>query len=230
MIIRILPRLGNRQEWIDFCSRERSYCYVEQPDTLVDFQTNHLIITLLNQSVRNGKQAVKFSIGSRHSIEPAWNFIKGCHFDLDFMVQGLQSVNFDSNARDNHLLGFSPEANVRKFFSKEQSIISPNSLGTLDPLNQLPAHWSLGAMLNVLANGQFTDLRSEQAHLNTEPDPEAPPIHLLLKLLEEPDKWQVRVRNQRLWLLRNGVPQYSLLPKLHSETANNPALPRFNQA
>lgn len=218
MVIRILPSLCNRQEWIDFCSRETSYCYIETPATLVDFQTSILAITLLNDELRNGRQAIKYSIGSAQTIEPAWNFIKGCQFDLGFMVQGLEAIDFSGNARDNFSLGFTPEANIRKFYNKEQSIISPNTVGVLPWLTEAPRHWCFKDLLRLLANQQFTDLRSEQAHLATEQTDSPDAETLLLRLIESPQHWQVRMRNQRLWLIRNATPRFSLLPQLQPIT------------
>lgn len=215
MVIRILPRLSHRQEWIDFCSRETSYCYVEQPSTLVDFQSSLLMITLLPDGLIDGRKAVKYSIGSPQTIKPAWDFIEGCRFNLNLMVEGLETVDFSSNARDNHHLGFCPEANVRKFFNKESAIIAPNSTGTLNPIIETPETWRIHHIARLIANDQFTDFRSEQSHLNTEPDGETDPSHLLVKLIEQPQQWQVRIRNRRLWLINHSVPRYSLLPELN---------------
>ncbi len=221
MIIRILPTLRNRQEWIDFCSREKSYCYVNSPSTLIDFQSTHLIITLLDSNLRDGRQAEKYSIGSPHTIKPAWDFIKGCGFDLAYMVNGLNTIDFASNARDNHYLGFCPEANVRKFYSKESSIISPDTLGTLSPLVTLPDHWSQQDFLAILANHQFTDLKSERSDLRSEPSYSVNADSLLISLIEKPTHWMVRYRNQRLWIISKNVIRYSLIPTIITSIATS---------
>ncbi|MCW9053889.1 MAG: hypothetical protein OQJ91_16480 [Motiliproteus sp.] len=217
MIIRILPRLDNRQQWIEFCRREVPYCFVEQPDTLVDFQSSHLVITLLNQQVRNGRDAVKYSIGSRQSVEPAWHFIKACEFSLDYMVNGLEAIEFRGNARDNSQAGLIEDVNIRKFFAKEQAVISPAFLGPLDRLNHVPEHWDIHLSCRILANNQFRDLRSEQKSLNQERDCQPDPQQLLIKLVENPDPWQIRLRDSRLWLLRGDHPIYSFIPWLETD-------------
>ncbi|MEH6625407.1 MAG: hypothetical protein V7739_03105 [Motiliproteus sp.] len=219
MIIRILPSLNDRQQWIEFCRREAPYCFVEQPDTLVDFQSTHLVITLLNKQVRNGKEAVKYSIGSRQSVEPAWHFIKACRFSLEHMVQGLEDIEFMGNVRDNSHSGFIPDVNIRQFFAKEQAVISPAFLGELEPLSKTPEHWELHQCCRLLANGQFQDLRFEKKALNGEyggaPDPQT----LLISLVEKPDHWRIRLRDSRLWLINGKQPLYSLVLMLGSVTA-----------
>lgn len=212
MIIRILPSLRNRTEWIDFCSREKSYCYVKSPSTLVDFQSTNLIITLTPNGLRDGRQAIKYSIGSPQTIKPAWDFIKGCRFDLAYIVEGLETIDFASNARDNHYLGFCPEANVRKFFNKESAIISPNTLGVLSPLTRLPDNLSYDHVLRLLANGQYRDFRSEQLQPRTKAPIKTHADYLLIKLIETPNQWQIKQRNQRLWIMQSGTPRYSFIP------------------
>lgn len=217
MIIRILPSLETSQQWIDFCRREVPYCFVQEPDTLVDLQTSHLIITLLNRQVRNGKEAVKYSIGSRQSVKPAWEFIKACNFSLSYMVEGLKDTRFDGNVRDNSFLRRTPDITVRKFFGKEQAIISPSLLGPLDPLSKAPAHWTIHDCCRLLANAQTQDLRAEQRHLQNEADIPADPQQLLLQLISQPEHWRVHLRNGRLWLLHGKVCEFSLIPSLNKE-------------
>ncbi len=224
MIIRILPSLSNRQQWISFCRREISYCFVEQPDTLVDFQSSHLIITLLNQRVRNGREAVRYSIGSRHSVEPAWNFIRASRFNLEFMVQALESVDFRGNARDNSIFGAVPDVNIRKFFARDRAVISPSFLGPLDPLSAIPEHWDLHSTCRLLANDQFEDLRSEKQTLETESATAPNAASLLVTIIENPDRWHVRLRNSRLWLLDGRQPTCSLVVSIDTPASVRPAL------
>lgn len=212
MIIRILPSLRNRKEWIDFCSRKKPYCYVEDPSTLVDFQSTNLIITLTPNGLRDGRQAIKYSIGSPQTIQPAWDFIKGCRFDLTYMIDGLETIDFASNARDNHYLGFCPDANVRKFFNKESAIISPETLGILNPLIQLPHDWAHNHILRLLANEQYSDFRSEQNHLKAETPIKNQADNLLIKLIETPSQWQIKTGHQRLWIVQGETTRYSFIP------------------
>ncbi len=216
MIIRILDSLDNRQQWIEFCRRERPYCFIRQPDTLVDFQTSHLTITLLNRQVRHGQQAIKYSIGSRHSIAPAWQFIKACQFDLTQMVEWLQSQAFDGNARDNALLGLRRDTHIRKFFAKERAVISPAFLGPLEPLENPPPFWDLHSTCRLLANHQFDDLRSDSpVSSDIQQRPSAPqPQALLLALVENPDQWQIELRPPRIYIFKNRQHLYSLTPQL----------------
>ena len=229
MIIRILPSLSNRQQWINFCRRESAYCFVEKPDTLIDFQSNHLIITLLNQQVRNGKDAVKFSIGSRHSIEPAWNFIKAGRFNLDYIVKSLEAVDFQGNARDNSFLRTITDVKIRKFFAKEQAIISPSFLGPLEPMTQLPKFWVLHDCCRLLANQQFQQLRLEVQRLNTEQQLNPDPSGVLLTLIEKPDQWKVRLRNSRIWLLQGTQPIFSFIPIIENQPNDRPTLASSKQ-
>lgn len=216
MIIRIIPNLEGSQQWIDFCRRDVPYCFVEEPDTLVDLQASHLIITLLNRQVRNGKEAVKYSIGSRQSVKPAWEFIKACNFSLSYMVQGLETTRFDGNVRDNSFLRRTPDITVRKFFGKEQAIISPSLLGPLESLTQAPSRWTVQDCCRLLANAQIQDLRTAQSHLHSEADNRVDAQRVLLKLISQPEHWRVHWRSGRLWLLHGKVCEFSLIPCIGS--------------
>lgn len=229
MIIRIIDSLSSRQQWIDFCRRERPYCFVRQPDTLIDFQTSYLTITLLNQQVRHGQQATKYSIGSRASIAPAWQFIKACQFDLQQMIDLLQQQQFDGNARDNALAGLRRDTHIRKFFAKERAVVSPAFLGPLQPLATAPAFWELHTVCRLLANQQYEQLRSDSAQDNTEkervPNAIAPDSQaLLLTLIENPDRWRIESRPPRLYIYQGRNHLYSLIPRIQQSEAIQPAL------
>ncbi|MFT6916464.1 MAG: hypothetical protein ACJAWL_002799 [Motiliproteus sp.] len=219
MIIRVLDSLSNRQQWIDFCRRERPYCFIRDPDSLVDFQSSHLLISLLNNQVRHGQQAIKYSIGSRHSIAPAWHFIKACDFDLPRMVELLQSQAFEGNARDNSRnnarLGLRPDISIRKFFAKERALISPSFLGPLEPLLRTPDFWDLHSICRVLANQQFTDLRCDSPD-TTAGRPGPSTESLLLALVEAPEQWQIQRRAERLYIFKDRRHLFSLEPQVQS--------------
>lgn len=223
MNIRCLPHLNTREAWLAFCQREVPYCFIDQPECLVDFQTTYLMITLLDRNTRNGKQATKYSLGSRTSLEPAWRFIKACSFDLELMIDGLNQVNFDSNVRDNSFLKAHTDLTVRKFFSKERSIISPSHLGRLLPLTRAPEHWELHHACALLAHQQFRDMRTEQralpgqSGLITEhkgipaPDTQS----MLMQMISTPQAWQVLPHptdSQRLMIQHNQTPWCSFQP------------------
>jgi hypothetical protein len=221
MIIRVLPCLSNSSQWIAFCRREQPYCFIEHPDCLVDFQSNYLIITLLNRQVRNGKEAIKYSLGSRQSVEPAWNFIKACRFDLAYMVEGLERLEFEGNARDNSGFPALRGGSIRKFFAKERAVISPAFLGPLEPLTHLPPFWEMHSVCRLLANGQLRELRNDTPGKNT--GQQADPAGLLLALVEAPEQWQARQRDERLYIYRDRRAVFSLVPEL------KPALIRLRQ-
>lgn len=215
MIIRVLDNLSNRQQWIDFCRRDRPYCFIRHPDSLVDFQTSHLLISLLNRQVRHGQQAIKYSIGARHSIAPAWHFIKACEFDLQRMIELLQSQEFNGNARDNARLGLRPDISIRKFFAKERALVSPSFLGPLEPLQKIPAFWDLHSTCRLLASQQFTDLRCDSpdtAACDKQPSSQS----LLLALVEAPEQWQIQLRSARIYIFKDRRHLYSLEPRLES--------------
>ncbi|MEH6652000.1 MAG: hypothetical protein V7707_18415 [Motiliproteus sp.] len=227
MIIRIIDSLSSRQQWIEFCRRERPYCFVRRPDTLIDFQTTYLTITLLNQQVRHGQQATKYSIGSRASIAPAWQFIKACQFDLQRMIDLLQQQQFDGNARDNALAGLRRDTHIRKFFAKERAVVSPAFLGPLQPLTTAPAFWDLHTVCRLLANQQFEQLRSDSPdNIQADPAKEQTPETkvpdakaLLLTLIENPDRWQIESRPPRLYIYRNRNHLFSLIPMMQQSGA-----------
>lgn len=221
MIIPVLPSLQGRSQWIAFCRRERPYCYVREPDTLVDMQSTFLIITLLGDHVRDGRQATKFSIGTRTSLQPAWQFIQACNFDLRYMVNGLQQVRFDGNARDNSRFRAADNVSIRKFFSKEAALLSSAAIGPLEPLQQLPERWSLLHTCQLLANEQFDELRCEGQLPAPGSIRTAAAIdgqQLLLRQIESPQPLQPRWNGERLQLCQGDIALYSLRPNLRLDS------------
>ncbi|MFC6672540.1 hypothetical protein [Marinobacterium aestuariivivens] len=203
-MIRVLPALDCRDHWIDLCRREHPYCFVETPETLVDFQTSYLQLTLLDGGVLDGREAIKYSLGSRLSLEPAWALIRACHWKLATLLDGLEQLDFSGNVRDNSLLGVHTDLTVRKFFAKDSHIRSPSRLGLLDPLIAAPAIWSGNALARLLANDQFRELRGEKAETDA--------TALLLQILEQPSEWLGLERGSRLYLLCRRQPRASLVP------------------
>ena len=221
MNIRCLPHLNTKQAWLDFCKREAPSCFTEQPEAMVDFQTTYLMITVLDNNTRHGKQAIKYSLGSRSSLKPAWKFIQACDFNLQMMLDGLAEINFDGNVRDNSLLKAHTELTVRKFFSKDRAIISPGNLGPMLPLTEPPSLWTLRHLSRLLANHQYRDLRTEQLALpnNSQVTVEFRGIpipgarEILAGIINQPELWQVRPHPNnadRLIILRQETPLCSL--------------------
>ncbi len=217
MIIRILPELRSEEQWRAFSRRELPYCFVRSPECLVDFQTTFLVITLLDREVRNGKEAIKYSLGARYSADPAWRFIRSCRYELQYMVDALDSLEFTGSVRDNPFLS-DTELTIRKFFAKDRAVISPSLLGPLTPITALPARWTIRAVCRLLANQQHEELRWEPLALTADGDisstsaaaPDAAKV--LLELIEDPRHWRVEVRDRRLYLLHHNEPRFSLRP------------------
>ncbi|UTW13605.1 hypothetical protein [Marinobacterium rhizophilum] len=220
MLIRVLPALNHRDHWIGLCQRESPYCFIETPECLVDFQTGFLQITLLGSAIRDGREAVKFSLGSRQSLEPAWALIRACNWRLDKLIEGLESLDFRSNVRDNSLLGVHTDLSVRRYFARERHISSPSRLGLLAPLQQNPDLWDSHNLCRLLANDQWQDLRFIPA--SDTPDNENGST-LLLQALDAPEHWLGLWRNGRLYLLHRRQAVASLVPDLR------PPQPRLQQ-
>jgi hypothetical protein len=184
------------------------------------------MITVLDANTRHGKQATKFSLGARNSLEPAWKFIKACDFNLQIMIDGLSQINFDGNVRDNSLLKAHTELTVRKYFAKERSVISPGHLGRLLPLTSTPQHWDIQHLLRLLTNHQYLDLRTEQLALPNSDDfmvefkgiPVPEVQSMLVEILNQPEHWQVRPHpndSMRIIVLRENAPLCSFKPDYH---------------
>ncbi len=225
MIIKVLPALNSRQRWIEFCRRERPYCFVQQPECLVDFQSTYLQITLL-AGTQHSKEAIKYSLGSRLSMEPAWRLVKTCNWDLQMIISGLEALDFGSNVRDNSLLGVHTDLTVRKFYAKERCILPPSRLSPLHPLSAPPSRWDGLSLARLLRHAQFSDLRNEQLALpSTQPGagiPAPKAINLQLQILEQPHLWHAEADGDRLYLLHRGQAVASLIPRLGKPT------PRLN--
>ncbi|MBY4678739.1 hypothetical protein [Marinobacterium arenosum] len=207
MIIPVLPELNSRAQWIAFCRRETPYCFVATPECLVDMQTSYLQLTLLSD-IPDGKQPVKYSLGSRLSVEPVWQLIKGCQWNLATIIEGLEALDFRSNVRDNSLLGVHTDLTVRKFFAKERPLIAPSSIGLLQPLHEAPPIWSARPLMALLANGQYQDLQGRAG------SPAPPVAQLLLQMMEQPQSWLGHEHRGRLYLLHERKAVASLLMEL----------------
>lgn len=203
MIIRVLPELESRDQWLAFCRREQPYCLVERPECLVDLQTHFLQLTLFQRSA--DRDPVRYTLGSRRSLEPAWDLIRGCQWSLAQIVDGLEQLDFSGNVRDNALLSRHRDLSVRKRFVREPHLTPPSASGLLNPLSSLPENWDLDSLCRLIANRQWRDWRAEQTS--------SPSAQALLVALQETDaQWQVMRRGARLILLHEGTPLISLIP------------------
>jgi hypothetical protein len=208
MIIRVLPQLESREEWLAFCRRETPYCLIDQPGCLVDFQTHFLQLTLFDTLPE-----VRYTLGSRRSMEPAWKLIKGCNWSLTRLIDGLASLEFGSNVRDNSLLGLSGDLSARRSFPRDRHLHSPASSRLLPALKQLPQQWNSHTLSCLLANEQFRDWREEQE------DASLSALAVLLNLLEHPQQWSGRAFGPRLQICYRNQVLASLIPQLERSTA-----------
>ena len=202
MHIPVLNQLETRTEWISFFRRERSYAYLTHPLCLIDLQTTFLQITLLEEDMLDGRQATKYSLGSKSSIEPIWKMIKACNWQLSAIISGLDELSFGSNARDNAFPDIHRELTVRKFFAKDKQLLAPSLIGPLEPLLATPEIWDLKAVCRLLSNGQFSDIEFMPSANAKKPGSQKPvPIRsILLKVLDSPSGWSVSLSEHTVLL------------------------------
>lgn len=195
MKIPILHSLETREQWQQFSRRKIAYAYVERPSTLVDFQSNYLLLTRIDKDLHDGRKAIKFSLGSKHSNKPCWQLIQRCKWSLNTVLSGLNSLNFNTNVRDNCALNIQGETTVRKFFSKEKSIISPNLLKPLGLLQSVPKHLEIGDIKNILCFGQYQDLEIKRNSFQFNSVKA-----ILLQLISHPDSWHIEAFDHQVTL------------------------------
>ncbi|MBR9829901.1 MAG: hypothetical protein GYB41_14910 [Oceanospirillales bacterium] len=203
MIIRVLPHLESRAEWIAFCRREAPYCLVDTPACLVDFQTHFLQLTLFGEGA-----PVRYTLGSRRAIDPAWQLIKRCNWSLSTLVAGLDTLDFGGNVRDNDLLGVHTDMSARRSTPRDPHLHAPGCSEVLTPLRRLPASWDSLNLKRLLANQQYRDWRSEQEGINLTP------AALLLDLLAHAEDWSASPSGPRLLISCRRQPLISLIPDL----------------
>ncbi|MGB2130025.1 MAG: hypothetical protein ACPHXW_01285 [Marinobacterium sp.] len=207
MIIRVLPQLETRADWVAFCRREAPYSLVDTPSCLVDFQTHFLQLTLFQPS-----GPVRYTLGSRRSIDPAWQLIKRCDWSLSALLKGLDTLDFGSNVRDNELLGVHTDLSARRSSPRDPHLHAPDSSALLRLLTRFPSHWNLKSLQQLLVNGQFRDWRLEQDSV------ELTPRALLVELTERPTTWSARLAGPRLQLSYKQTLFASLIPDLTTDT------------
>lgn len=203
MIIRVLPQLETRDDWVAFCRREVPYSLVDSPACLVDFQTHFLQLTLFQPS-----GPLRYTLGSRRSIDPAWQLIKRCEWSLGALLQGLENMDFGSNVRDNELLGVHTDLSARRSFPRGPHLNAPDSSTLLRPLRRFPGKWEHTSLQQLLVNGQFRDWRLEQDNV------ELTPRSLLVQLTERPAPWSAQLTGPRLQINYRQTLCASLIPEL----------------
>ncbi len=211
MIVRVLPQLESRDEWIAFCRREVPYCLVDTPACLVDFQSHFLQLTLF------GPQApLRYTLGSRRSMDPAWQLIRRCNWSLRTLVDGLDTLDFGTNVRDNELLGVHSDLSARRSRPRDSHLHAPGCSERLAPLTELPVQWDSLSVKRLLANHQYRDWRPEQDEALLGP------TAVLLELLDHEEEWRVRPYGPRLELSYRGKALVSLIADLGAAPSTTP--------
>ncbi|MFP8967170.1 hypothetical protein ACKC9G_11375 [Pokkaliibacter sp. CJK22405] len=223
MMIRILPKLEKAEHWQSFIQREQRYCFITEPETLVDLQANHLRITCLDQGIRNGRQAVKYSIGAKNSSRPIQHFIAHCRYSLSYMMYLLGQLDFSKSVLDFQDNESGEIFSIRKYFAREREILSPSLLTELSPLGHWPEKWTLGSLLSLLANRQYHYLHTGQQQKKLDG------MALLLNILESPSRYRVRGHEDKLLISRDGQPFAETAPRLPVRLTA-PALPHKKTA
>jgi len=123
MMIPILSELESRQQWIAFFQRERPYAQIRQPNCRIDLQTTYLQITCF------GEQPVRFTLGSKTTLEPVWQIISRCRWSLSEIISGLEGLDSGPSVRDRRVSDWSPDLSVRRSIPREQQLYTEESLG-----------------------------------------------------------------------------------------------------
>ncbi|QEW07230.1 hypothetical protein [Nitrincola iocasae] len=194
MLIRILPSLESREAWLNFFSREIPYCLVDDPTVLVDFQSTFLQLTQLNSG---SSDPIRYTLGARSSLEPAWQLIKRCDWSLKVVLEGLNSLAFNSNVRDNSHFNLPADLSVRKSFAREPRLQPASRI--MFPADSLSKeHFSVRQVAQLLHDEQY------DAWLSLKSTAPLSPHAVILSLCTEPHRWQADQRDQMLTLYLDG--------------------------
>lgn len=192
MMIPILPELENREQWLSFLRRERPYAQVQRPRARVDLQSSYLQITLFTGP---DESPLRYTLGAPHSVAPVWTLLEGCHWSLSKILSGLNSLAFSSNARDNHLAGWSSEMTLRQSRPNEPGLFWSEQLG-LYPQQDLHAPaGSLAWVSALIGNGKYHDWQSQLT-----------PAQLLISLQRAAHQWQIRLSDRQVSLNHADLP------------------------
>lgn len=194
MLIRILPSLESREAWLNFFRREIPYCLVDDLVVLVDFQSTFLQLTLLKTSPTD---PIRYTLGARSSLEPAWQLIKRCDWSLKTLLEGLNSLEFNSNVRDNARFNLPADLSVRKSFAREPRLQPASRV--LQPTPPLSTgHPSAIQIAQLLHDEQY------HAWLSLKSTAPLSPHAVILSLSTEPHRWQFDLKDQMLTLYLDG--------------------------
>ncbi|TVQ69463.1 MAG: hypothetical protein EA373_08745 [Oceanospirillales bacterium] len=145
----------------------------------------------------NQEDAVRYTLGSRSSLEPAWQLIKGCRWSLQCVIEGLESLNFNTNVRDNSAFKIPSELSVRKSFAHEPRLypfIAPAKMHSI----------TTDQLARVLRADQYDQFEMLSKSFS-------PSIHsIILSMSTEPQKWRLTQENSRLKAEFNGQAVFQL--------------------
>lgn len=203
MLIRILPSLESREAWLNFFRREVPYCLVDDLLVLVDFQSTFLQLTQLKTSPTD---PIRYTLGARSSLEPAWQLIKRCNWSLKALLEGLDSLEFTSNVRDNAHFNLPADLSVRKSFAREPRLQPASRI--MHPEQTLSAgHPSAMLIAQLLHDEQY------HAWLSLKAAAPLSPHAVILSLSTEPHRWQFDLKDQMITLYLDGQAYINCLLK-----------------
>lgn len=195
MMISVLPSLESKTDWLNFFRREHPYCLIETPSSLVDFQSTYLQLTCFTGQQED---AVRYTLGSRSSLEPAWQLIKGCGWSLTCVVNGLETLNFNTSVRDSAAFKLPSDLSVRKSFAREPRLQPFLNIGAADSIS--PVQLALR-----IRNQQFDQLTAIEKR-------PLPSLHsLIVSLSTESRRWQIERQQNRVQASLDHQPMFTLM-------------------
>jgi len=187
MMIPILNELEQRQQWIDFLQRERAYAQVKQPGCRVDLQSSYLQITRLDTA-----SPLRYTLGSRVSIEPIWELLNRCHWSLKVILEGLESIEPGANMRDTVKPNWAPDLSVRRSIVREAHLYTDAPLGCWPQPRVSEKIETLNAALSYIAWRKIENWQSNLA-----------PTQWLAMAIAHTDDWSIKQQSDTSLLLEH---------------------------
>jgi len=181
--------------------------FIESDNIQLSFSPNSFVLTDLKHSLDSGficprVKIINYSETRILEITEIFSIFAYCSGDVYKSFVQLSAENdFKPKTIDNFDVYFDP-ANAYKVFS-------PFALRKVKPLGAIPLVWSLGDVLRVLANNQFSDCRCASAHTN---DCSVQALALMHDLVTEPTGWRAAVDNGRVKLWHHHIKCGSFIP------------------
>jgi len=176
MMIPILSELEARNQWVEFFQREQSYAQVKRPNCRIALQATYLQLTRLDLP-----QPIRYTLGSRSSIEPVWDLISRCDWSLKALVEGLDGLALGASVRELSGRDWSADLSVRRSIPREQQLYTEAELGAWSAPSKTMRLDSLNAICSVIAWRKISDWESQIS-----------PLQWLLEVQDFADEWQIR--------------------------------------